>query len=160
MRCRRNLAPQSALVPAQTRSMVDETLQICISSPPTRRNERGNRSLLLVPVHPYGGCFAKQGIQAEGPCRCCRRRQGPSLRSVIRYGQGRLWSAYHPCSDARTHRKRNSCRVRFPSCDTAHRPRPCRCCRRDRGDRRTRRLRSAIPAACRRWASITPYSRN
>ena len=33
MRCRRNLAPQSALVPAQTRSMVDETLQIRISVP-------------------------------------------------------------------------------------------------------------------------------
>lgn len=33
MRCRRNLAPQSALVPAQTRSMVDETLQIYISVP-------------------------------------------------------------------------------------------------------------------------------
>lgn len=33
MRCRRNLAPQSALVPAQTSSMVDETLQIRISVP-------------------------------------------------------------------------------------------------------------------------------
>lgn len=41
MRCRRNLAPQSALVPAQTRSMVDETLQICISSPPRRGATRG-----------------------------------------------------------------------------------------------------------------------
>lgn len=40
MRCRRNLAPQSALVPAQTRSMVDETLQICIS-PPRRGATRG-----------------------------------------------------------------------------------------------------------------------
>ena len=41
MRCRRNLAPQSALVPAQTRCMVDETLQICISVPPRRGATRG-----------------------------------------------------------------------------------------------------------------------
>lgn len=84
MRCRRNLAPQSALVPAQTRSMVDETLQICISPPDAAQREGGNRSLLLVPVHPYEGCFAKQGIQAEGPCRCCRRRQGLLLCARLR----------------------------------------------------------------------------
>lgn len=41
MRCRRNLAPQSALVPAQTRCMVDETLQICISVPLRRGATRG-----------------------------------------------------------------------------------------------------------------------
>ena len=84
MRCRRNLAPQPALVPAQIRSMVDETLQIRISVLPTRRNERGDRSLPSVPVHPYEGCFAKQGIQAEGPCRCCRRRQGLLLCARLR----------------------------------------------------------------------------
>lgn len=94
MRCRRNLAPQSALVPAQTRSMVDETLQICISvPPPTRRNERGNRSLLLVPVHPYEGCFAKQGIQAEGPCRCCDA--GKALRCAQLYDMGKVACGLH-----------------------------------------------------------------
>ena len=41
MRCRRNLAPQSALVPAQTRSMVDETLQIYISVPPDAAQRGG-----------------------------------------------------------------------------------------------------------------------
>ena len=38
MRCRRNLAPQSALVPAQIRSMVGETLQIRTSVLSTRRD--------------------------------------------------------------------------------------------------------------------------
>lgn len=83
MRCRRNLAPQSALIPAQTRSMGDEALQIRISAPDAARQDC-SRLLSPIPAHLCMGRFAKRGARMERPCRCREYRQGLSLRARLR----------------------------------------------------------------------------
>ena len=69
--------------------------------------------------------------------------------SVIRYGQDGLWPTYLPSSGAKTRHRRSSRRARFPSCGTARRRHPCKCCHRGWSDWRTLHPRSASPAACR-----------